>query len=66
MYNCLTGEYPFPGTERQEVFDLIQSGLFDTSPKKMKHISEECIDLMKKMITVDPKKRITAAEILKH
>lgn len=66
MYTCLTGNFPFAGYSREEVFAKIQAGSFDTGVKSLKNVSKECIDLMKKMITVPVKARITPTEVLKH
>lgn len=56
VYQLLTGQMPFDGDSQNEVFDKIRSGIFEMP----KHISEDCKDILKKMICVDPNKRITA------
>jgi serine/threonine protein kinase len=64
MYVCLTGKFPFDGNNRDEVFDKIQSGIFDTSDKVFKNKSPHCVDLLKKMIVVSRKQRIKPIKIL--
>lgn len=66
MYVCLTGKYPFDGNDRDEVFNKIRIGFFDTGPRLFKNISPECVDLLKKMILVDRKRRILPKAILQH
>lgn len=66
MYTCLTGKFPFSGLTRDEVFGKIQQGVFDHSKETVKNVSDECIDLMRKMITVNAKQRIKPEEMLKH
>lgn len=53
---------PFDGNSLPEVFSKIKKGDF----KLPRHRSDKFKDLMKKMLTVQPSKRITADEILKH
>jgi len=54
----ITGKYPFDGNSRMDVFTKIQKGDFKFSETTLKKISPECIDLIKKMLTVDRLKRI--------
>jgi len=46
----------------EEVFGKITMGEF----KMPTHFSENCIDILRKMICVNPKDRITARDALKH
>ena len=47
---------PFDGNSLQEVFGKIKQGDF----KLPRNRSDKCIDLLKKMLVVQPSKRITA------
>ena len=58
----ITGKYPFDGNNSADVFAKIKAGKF-AFPK---NTSDECNDLLRKMICVDPKKRISAKEALQH
>lgn len=66
LFMILSGKYPFDGAGRAEVFSKIQTGAFSFPSKPFDNISDECKDLIKKMITVDRKKRLSAAKCLKH
>lgn len=58
----MTGKYPFDGSNRADVFNKIKAGNFHFP----RNTSEECNDLLKRMICVNPKKRITAQEAIHH
>jgi len=60
LYMILSGKYPFDGSGRAEVFAKIQSGVFEFPQSVFAKVSEDCKDLIRKMITVDRKKRLTA------
>lgn len=66
MYNLLSGEFPFyePNTER--LLKKIKSGEFKFKADIWSKISKEAKDLIKKLLVVDYKKRITASDALKH
>lgn len=53
----LTGEYPFKGKNKEEVFENIRnySLLEDLNHNSL---PSECIDLIKKFLKLDPNKRI--------
>lgn len=48
------------------MFEQIKKGAFDFPPQHWSGISEDVKDLIRRMLTVDPKQRITAKEILEH
>lgn len=56
IYQLLTGKMPFNAGNQEKLFAKIKSGKFDMPPS----FSNDLQDLLKKMIEVDPKKRITA------
>ena len=66
MYILLAGEPPFQGATEEEIFANVKKGYIDFSKKKFKNISENCIDLIKKLLEPNRKKRIKASEALSH
>ena len=62
LYQLLTGEMPFDGSGQQEVFRKIKKGSFKMPPK----LSDDCKDLLTKMITVDQAERITPQLAINH
>jgi calcium-dependent protein kinase len=55
----------FPETEKG-IFDAILQGEIDFESQPWPSISESAKDLVRKMLTQDPKKRITSAQVLQH
>ena len=66
MYILLVGQPPFQGESEEEIFSKIMKEEPNFEIKELKHISENCKDLMKKLLEKDAKKRIKASEALKH
>ena len=62
LYAMLGGTVPFKGNNINELHDLIIKGEF----KPLKEISPEATHLIKNILEVDPKKRITTKDILVH
>lgn len=62
LYALLTGRLPFDDDQMSKLLAKVRSGIFRT-PRDM---SPEAKDLVRRMLTVDPKKRITMEEILEH
>ena len=58
----LSGTVPFKGNNIKELHDLIINGKY----KEVKGISKDAEDLLKKILEVDPKKRIKIEDILNH
>jgi calcium-dependent protein kinase len=66
MYILLCGEPPFQGNTEEEIFANVKKGYIDFSKKKFKNISENCKDLIKKLLEPNKKNRIKASEALSH
>ncbi len=66
MYIMLTGKPPFNGKNEKEIFDKIHKGKFDMESYPWGIISENAKDLIKKLLLIDTKKRLSAEEALKH
>ena len=62
LYAMLSGTVPFKGNNIKELHDLIINGKY----KEVKGISKDAEDLLKKILEVDPKKRIKIEDILNH
>jgi calcium-dependent protein kinase len=66
MYLLLTGEAPFQGDTEEEIFKKIKKCKYDLNLPKFNEVSDNCKDLIKKLIEPDINKRIKASEALKH
>ncbi|CAM9242759.1 unnamed protein product, partial [Choristocarpus tenellus] len=65
-YVLLGGYPPFHDENQTKLFMKIKKGVYVFHPEYWSDISSEAKDLISKMLTVDPKKRITASEALEH
>ncbi|XP_050522603.1 death-associated protein kinase 1-like isoform X2 [Daktulosphaira vitifoliae] len=66
MYVLLTGCSPFGGDTKQETFCNISQCKLDFPEDLFQDISEDAIDLMKKLMVKNPRNRLTAKECLAH
>jgi len=66
MYILLCGFPPFYDDNVQVLFEQILSGQFDFPPQYWGGVSESAKDLIRKLLTVDPKKRLNATAALDH
>ena len=66
LYIMLCGYPPFNGTTDEEIFDQVRKGQFDYPKEEWDNISKDAKDLVGHMLTLDPKKRYSAAECLAH
>lgn len=66
LYILLSGVPPFWAETEKGIFDAILEGNVDLQTAPWPSISDAAKDLIKKMLTWDPKKRITAAQALEH
>ena len=64
LYSMLTGIFPFRGVNEKELNNNIKSANFPQLNKNI--ISEDAIDLINKMLEINPDKRIKINEILQH
>ena len=62
----LSGYLPFQGVNMEEVFDKIRKLRFHFIRTEFEIVSEECKDLIRKLLVADPKKRLTGSEALQH
>ena len=66
MYILLTGEPPFGGNSEEEIFSNILNSTLNLDHPKLKNITENCKDLIKRLLEKKANKRILAADALKH
>ncbi|KAG7957617.1 hypothetical protein I3843_11G184600 [Carya illinoinensis] len=66
LYILLSGVPPFWAETEKGIFDAILKGEIDFESKPWPSISGIAKDLVRKMLTQDPKKRITSIQVLEH
>ncbi|OMO76806.1 hypothetical protein CCACVL1_15412 [Corchorus capsularis] len=66
LYILLSGVPPFWAETEKGIFDAIIEGELDFQSQPWPSISESAKDLVRKMLTMDPKKRLTSAQVLEH
>jgi serine/threonine protein kinase len=63
----LSGYYPFSIEYKHlPLYEQIMTGSYSFPKKYWQDVSRDAIDLIKKMLTVDPEERIAADGILRH
>ena len=66
MYYLLAGKPPFDGKTEDEIFDAILGKPLNLNIEELKDISNECKDLISKLLERDVNKRIKAKDALEH
>ncbi|KAL2298440.1 hypothetical protein Nmel_015437 [Mimus melanotis] len=67
LFVCLCGYPPFNEQNTQlSLKDQITHGKYTFIAKEWKHVSDMALDLVKKLLVVDPSKRLTTEEALEH
>lgn len=66
LYILLCGYPPFNGESDTEIMKAVKKGQFEFPEEEWTAISKEAKDLVKKMLTYDPKNRPNAIECLAH
>ncbi|KAH0724321.1 hypothetical protein KY285_000166 [Solanum tuberosum] len=66
IYILLSGVPPFWGESEEEIFDEVLHGDIDFELDPWPKISQGAKDLVRRMLIRDPKKRLTAHEVLCH
>ena len=66
MYMLLCGEAPFQGESEEEIFEKIKKCEYNFDPVEFNEVSENCKDLIRKLLEPKKKKRIKACEALRH
>ncbi|KAL6260206.1 hypothetical protein P5V15_007741 [Pogonomyrmex californicus] len=65
LYVCLSGIFPFQIND-VTLEEQIKSGRYEFYPSRFQYVSSDAIRLIKRMMTVNPKERITVPHILLH
>ncbi|XP_015432601.1 PREDICTED: ovarian-specific serine/threonine-protein kinase Lok [Dufourea novaeangliae] len=67
LYACLSGSVPFNCQDREiSLQEQIKRGCYKFPASKFGHVTNKAIDLIKRMMTVNPQKRITIKQVLLH
>ncbi|XAR67448.1 Non-specific serine/threonine protein kinase [Bertholletia excelsa] len=66
LYILLSGVPPFWAETERGIFDAVLKGEIDFVSDPWPSISSGAKDLVRRMLTRDPKKRITSAQVLEH
>ena len=66
LYMLIVGRAPFDGKDDDEIIENISKGEFNSKHRKLVSASNEVQDLVKKLLEVDPVRRLSAAQALKH
>ena len=66
LYMLIVGRAPFDGKSDDEIIENIEKGEFNSKHIKMLNSSDEVQDLVKKLLEVNVKKRLSPSEALKH
>lgn len=66
LYVMMTGTQPFKGKTPEEVFAKISKGVYDVKILERQKCSEEAKDLIKKLLVLDSKRRLSIEAALEH
>ena len=66
LYMFIVGHAPFDGINNKEIMEKIKTGKYSTNEKRWNNASNEVKDLISKLLVLEPEKRLTAFEALKH
>ena len=66
IYILLSGRPPFDGQSDDEILENVSKGSYKINGPVWKRVSKEGVELVKRMLTFDPEKRISASEALEH
>lgn len=66
LYILLVGYPPFNGSDDKKIIDAVKKGKYTLDEPEWDDVSEEAVDLVKKCLTYDPDKRISASDALDH
>jgi serine/threonine protein kinase len=65
-YMLLSGTPPFPGNGENEILMRVKKGNYDLNISKFDMVSSHAKDFIKKLLVMDPKKRMSAKQAQEH
>lgn len=65
-FMLLSGKAPFFGKDDAAIFNMVRKGKFEFTSTNWKMVSGEAKDFITALLTLDPKKRLSAAAALEH
>jgi calcium-dependent protein kinase len=66
LYVMMTGVQPFQGSNQEEVFSKITKGVYDVEILEKQRCSVEVKDLIKKLLVLDSRRRLSLEAALEH
>jgi calcium-dependent protein kinase len=66
LYILLVGYPPFNGSDDKKIIEAVKKGKYTLDEPEWDDVSEEAIDLVRKCLTYDPEKRVSASDALEH
>uniref|UniRef100_A0A3Q3GCH6 calcium/calmodulin-dependent protein kinase n=1 Tax=Kryptolebias marmoratus TaxID=37003 RepID=A0A3Q3GCH6_KRYMA len=66
LYILLVGYPPFWDEDQHRLYQQIKAGAYDFPSPEWDTVTPEAKDLINKMLTINPSKRVTATDALKH
>eukprot|EP00605_Chrysophyceae_sp_TOSAG23-4_P002672 GSChrysophyteH1.ASY1.ANO1.2948.1 assembled CDS len=66
LFEMLSGEHPFDAEDDEDLFSLIRHARYNMEGARWASVSSEAKDLVRAILVVDPLKRLSATECLKH
>lgn len=66
LYFMVMRVLPFKGNNKNDIFKQAETGNYDTESYTWYKLSFECKDLISKLLCPNPKRRLSAAEALRH
>ena len=64
LYTMVTGRMPYDDSNMKDLVRQVKQGVHFTRPKQP--LTDTCKDIIRGMLTLDPKERLTIAAIMGH
>lgn len=65
-YIMLCGSHPFREEDQSKLFEQIKGGQYDFHESRWSRVSPSAVNMVSRMLTVDPTRRWRAAQLLQH